>query len=227
MSHVHSPPDRSRDPKPAVACIAAALLSVATLAAQQPKIPPVGEWQSMFDGKTLKGWKETDFTRHGKIEIKDGAIILGAGYMTGVTWTEWFPKYNYEVRMEAARLEGNDFFAGITFPVYNSFLSWINGGWNGSIVGLSSLDGYDASENETTTTRNFVKGHWYRLRLQVTAEYIQGWTDDEETIGLDLGTRSLGLRPGEIELSKPFGIASFGTVAGVRKIEYKLLAPPE
>src|ERR1039458_6583443 len=28
-----------------------------------------------------------------------------------------------------------------------SFLTWINGGWGGSIVGLSSLDGNDASEN--------------------------------------------------------------------------------
>ena len=199
------------------------LLAGATLGGQEQKMPPVGEWQSMFDGKTLKGWKETPFTKHGKVEVKDGAIILNAGYMTGINWTEWFPKANYEIRMEAARLEGSDFFAGITFPVFNSFCSWINGGWNGTIVGLSSLDGYDAAENETTTTRNFVKGRWYKLRLQVNAEYIQAWIDDEEALGVELGTRTIGLRYGEIELSKPFGIASYSTTAGIRKIEYKLL----
>jgi 3-keto-disaccharide hydrolase len=186
--------------------------------------PPAGQWQSMFDGKTLKGWKETEFTARGKVTIENGAIILGAGHMTGVTWTGEFPKSNYEVRLEAARLQGNDFFAGITFPVFTSFCSWINGGWNGTIVGLSSLDGYDASENETTTTHAFDKGRWYKLRLEVTAQRIAAWTDDELTLEFGMGSREVGLRPGEIELSKPFGIAAYGTVAGLRKIEYRVLA---
>ena len=198
-----------------IACMAVAL----TAAAQTP----AGQWQSMFDGKTLKGWKETPFTGRGKVTIEDGAILLGAGHLTGITWTGDFPKSNYEVRLEAARLQGFDFFAGITFPVFTSFCSWINGGWNGTIVGLSSLDNYDASENETTTTRNFEKGRWYKLRLQVTAERIAAWIDDEMVLEFEMGSRAVGLRYGEIELSKPFGIASYGTVAGLRKIEYRVL----
>src|SRR5215469_7808550 len=198
-----------------IACMALAL----TAAAQTP----AGQWQSMFDGKTLKGWKETPFTGRGKVTIGDGAILLGAGHLTGITWTGDFPKSNYEVRLEAARLQGFDFFAGITFPVFTSFCSWINGGWNGTIVGLSSLDNYDASENETTTTRNFEKGRWYKLRLQVTAERIAAWIDDEMVLEFEMGSRAVGLRYGEIELSKPFGIASYGTGAGLRKIEYRVL----
>jgi hypothetical protein len=195
------------------------VLVAATAAGQTPP----GQWQSMFDGKTLKGWKETPFANHGKVTVEDGAIILGAGHMTGINWTESFPKSNYEVRLEAARLQGYDFFAGITFPVFSSFCSWINGGWNGTIVGLSSLDGYDASENETTTTHNFEKGRWYKLRLQVTSERIAAWIDDEQILEFEMGSRAVGLRYGEIELSKPFGIASYGTVAGLRKIEYRVL----
>ena len=198
-----------------IACMAVAL----TAAAQTP----AGQWQSMFDGKTLKGWKETPFTGRGKVTIEDGAILLGAGHLTGITWTGDFPKSNYEVRLEATRLQGFDFFAGITFPVFTSFCSWINGGWNGTIVGLSSLDNYDASENETTTTRNFEKGRWYKLRLQVTAERIAAWIDDEMVLEFEMGSRAVGLRYGEIELSKPFGIASYGTVAGLRKMEYRVL----
>ena len=187
--------------------------------------PPSGQWQAMFDGKTLNGWKETPFGGHGTVKIEDGTIILspGAGAMTGITWTGPFPKQHYEVRLEATRLQGNDFFAGITFPVLNNFCSWINGGWNGAVVGLSSLDGYDASENETSTRFKFEKGRWYKLRLRVTDEQIAAWIDDELVVDFGVGTRQIDLRPGEIELSKPFGIAAFRTQAGLRNIQYRVL----
>jgi len=184
-----------------------------------------GQWQPMFDGKTLKGWKETPFSGRGSVKVEDGAIILtpGQGAMTGITWTDPFPKANYELRLEATRLQGSDFFAGITFPVLTTFCSWINGGWNGRVVGLSSLDGYDASENETSTRFDFEKGRWYRLRLRVTDEQIAAWIDDEMVIDFGTGTREISLRFGEIELSKPLGIASYRTQAGLRKIEYRVL----
>ena len=213
-------------------CVIVALFTAAVSAAngqsQQPQAtkPPAGEWQSMFDGKTLRGWKETPFSGRGAVSIKDGTINLGSGVMTGVTWTDGFPKYNYEVRLEATRLGGSDFFAGITFPVFDTFCSWINGGWGGGVVGLSSLDGYDASENETGQFRQFQWSRWYALRLQVTEKYIAAWIDDEQIIYVDIAGREIGLRLGEIGLSKPFGIASYGTTAGLRKIEYRLLAPP-
>ncbi len=184
-----------------------------------------GQWQSMFDGRSLQGWRETPFTRHGEVRVSDGAIALGNGYMTGITWTRPFPRVNYELRLEAARVEGGDFFAGITFPVEDSFCSWINGGWGGRLVGLSSLDGSDASENETGTVRDFENGRWYRLLLRVTADRIQGWIDDDPVVDVYTGNHEIGLRPGEIELSKPLGIAAYSTVAKLRKIEYRVLAP--
>ena len=61
---------------------------------------------------------------------------LGKGRMTGITWTGDFPTSGYEIRFEAARLEGKDFFAAIIFPVKDSHCSWINGGWDGTVVGL-------------------------------------------------------------------------------------------
>ncbi len=205
-------------------CLAGPLASGQTQQSSTVK-PPVGEWQSMFDGKTLKGWKETPFSGRGKVTVEDGTIRLGRGVMTGVNWTGWFPKYNYEVRMEAARLQGGDFFAGITFPVFDTFCSWINGGWNGGVVGLSSLDSYDASENETSQYMQFETGRWYALRFEVTDRHIAAWIDGEQIIYVELAGRTIELRPGEIELSKPFGIASYSTTAGLRKIEYRLLAP--
>jgi len=191
--------------------------------AQGQKTPPVGEWQSIFDGKSLAGWKETPFTAHGQVTIENGAIILGNGYLTGINWAGSFPQSNYEIRLEASRMKGSDFFAGITFPVRDSFCTWINGGWGGEIVGLSSLEDNDASENETTSYKKFENGKWYALRLQVTDKFIAAWIDQEQVIYLETANRTIGLRFGEIDLSKPFGIASYSTVAGLRKIEYRML----
>jgi Domain of Unknown Function (DUF1080) len=181
------------------------------------------EWKSLFNGSSLTGWRETSFSGRGKVTVDDGAIVLGKGVLTGITRTESFPKFNYELRMEAMRVDGHDFFAGITFPVHESFCTWINGGWGGTVVGLSSLDDMDASENDTSIRRNFESGRWYALRLRVTEDRIQAWIDDEPVIDVYIGTRMVGLRPGEIELSKPLGIASYSTVARLRKLEYRLL----
>src|SRR5437868_15529600 len=94
------------------------LLAAGAEGAQQKTV----EWQSLFDGKSLQGWQETRFTGHGPVRVEKGTIVLGAGNpMTGVTWTGSFPKSDYEVRFEAARLEGSDFFASLTFPVGDSF----------------------------------------------------------------------------------------------------------
>ena len=76
------------------------------------------------------------------------------------------------------------------------------------MVGLSSLDGYDASENETSQRVEFLKGRWYKLRLQVTTQRIAAWIDDVLMFEFEVGSREVGLRYGDIELSKPFGIAS-------------------
>jgi hypothetical protein len=181
-------------------------------------------WKSMFDGSTLKNWAETPFAGKGKVSIADGAIVLGEGYMTGINWTgPALPKTNYEVRLEAMRVSGHDFFAGITFPVADSFCSWIVGGWGGVVIGLSSLDDMDASENDSSTSRSFETGRWYALRLRVEPGRIQAWIDEELVIDSDISNRTVSLRPGEIELSKPFGIASYSTAAKLRKIEYRTL----
>lgn len=200
----------------------ARIILLAGLASAQEK-PADSAWQSMFDGASLKGWKETPFSGRGKIGIADGAILLGNGALTGVTWTGAFPKANYEVRLEAMRVDGYDFFAGITFPVRDSYCSWINGGWGGGVVGLSSLDDMDASENDTSITRTFESGRWYALRLRVTDDRIQAWIDDQPVIDKYFANNVISLRPGEIEYSKPFGIASYSTTAKLRKIEYRRL----
>lgn len=181
------------------------------------------EWTPLFDGKTLSGWKETPYYGHGKVEVKDGTLIFGKGRTTGINWAGAFPRAGYEIRFEAARLEGNDFFAGITFPVNDTFCTWINGGWDGTVVGLSNLDGNDASENDTTLNRDFEKGRWYAFRLRVTETRIQGWIDGEQVIDVDITKRKVDLRFDDTDLAKPLGFAAYATVGGLRKVEFRRL----
>ena len=56
-----------------------------------------------------------------------------------------------------------------------SHASFILGGWGGGIVGISSIDGRDASENETTDFRNFDNERWYKVRVRVDSYQIQCW----------------------------------------------------
>lgn len=179
----------------------------------------------LFDGKSLVGWKVTPFGGTGEVTVKNGAIDLEMGYMTGVTWTNAFPTQSYEVTLEAQRTNGSDFFCGLTFPVKLSHVTLIVGGWGGALVGISSINGQDASENETTKFQRFDKNRWYKIRVRVALPKIEAWIDQENFVDLDTSGKTLALRPGDTELCKPFGIATWSTGAAIRNIELKLLEP--
>jgi hypothetical protein len=186
----------------------------------------------LFDGKSLKGWKildKIDFDKHGEVKVKDGVLILEEGqFMTGIKWTGEFPKLNYEVNLEAQRIKGSDFFCGMTFPVGKSHASLILGGWGGTLTGISCIDGFDASENETTGTMDFANKRWYKVRLRVTTEKLEVWVDNgeedgnEKIVDLEHAGREMSLR-WEMDSMPPFGFATYLTTAGLRNITLKRL----
>ncbi len=194
-----------------------------SLPIEPPATAPIGKWMSMFDGKTLKGWKITDFGGQGDVYVKDECIYLEMGAdLTGITWTGSIPRVDYEVELEAKRVDGNDFFCGLTFPVRDSCCSLILGGWGGTIVGISSLDGMDASENETTTFMEFEQNRWYKVRVRVTRSKIEAWIDDQKVVDTSIVGRQIDVRI-EVELSKPFGIATWQTTGAIRNIRIRRL----
>jgi hypothetical protein len=182
----------------------------------------------LFDGQSLDGWKKTDFYKAGEVKVEDGAIVLrDGGSMTGITSTRTdLPTTNYELRYEAMRLSGNDFFAAATFPVGKSHATLVNGGWGGTVTGLSSLDGADASENETGHFRKFQDQRWYKFRIRVTDKVIRCWIDDEEAVTVDHSDRQVGTRI-EVNRNKPLGFATWHTSGAVRGIEIRRLSPAE
>ena len=175
----------------------------------------------LYDGETLLGWEITKFGTEGRVKVSNGNIILEMGDgCTGINWIGDFPKTDYEVSLEAKRVSGNDFFCGITFPVDNSFCSLIVGGWGGSVVGLSNIDGKDASENETGILQKFEQDIWYQIRLKVSEEKIEAWINDEPVVDFSYKERELSIRA-EVSLSRPFGICSWNSAAALRKIKLK------
>lgn len=192
-------------------------------AAARPSAPFEGNgWQSLFDGHALDGWKETAFAGRGEVECRSGLLVLNMGDpLTGVNLTNEFPTMNYEVALDAMRVTGSDFFCGLTTPIGDSFCSLIVGGWGGALVGVSSLDGMDASENETTKYVRFESGHWYRIRMRVTSGRIEAWLDDKKIVDVNTTGKKVSLRPGDIELSKPFGLACYQTTAAMRNIKVR------
>ena len=182
------------------------------------------EWKLLFDGKSLDGWHEAAYKGHAGVRVEEGAMVLEAGSpMTGATFGGTFPHSDYELRFEGERLKGNDFFASVTFPVGDSFCTWVTGGWGGDIIGLSSIDGWDAADNETRNYFTFETGHWYQFRLQVTPARIRAWIDDKPVIDVSIEGRRIGLRFADMKLSAPLGFASYLTKGAVRKVEYRAL----
>jgi hypothetical protein len=184
-------------------------------------------WKILFDGKTLEGWKVTKFDNEGVVKIEDGAILMEQGDpMTGITWTGELPRENYELELDGMRVRENDFFCTTTFPVGEAPCSLVVGGWGGSVVGLSSVDGYDASENPTTKILNFTEKQWYHMRIRVTEKTVQAWIDDREVVHQGRDGHHFSIRF-EVNLSKPLGIAAWNTVGAVRNIRLRQLTPEE
>jgi hypothetical protein len=188
---------------------------------------PASRGDSLFDGKTLAGWKKTEFGGEGDVEVADGRIVMRAGNpMTGITWTGEYPRMDYELSLEAMRVDGSDFFCGLTFPVGDSPCTFIVGGWGGGVIGLSSINGMDASENETTRYQEFENGKWHKIRVRVTKDKIESWLDDKQMADVETKDRKISIRP-EVELSRPLGVACFATTAALRDIRVRKLDPKE
>ncbi|MEA1951333.1 MAG: DUF1080 domain-containing protein [Planctomycetota bacterium] len=195
------------------------------------KIPPRKKdpyaWKSLFDGKTLKGWKPGKFGGEGEVRVKKGSIFLDCGEsLTGIVFTGKPPRMNYEISLEGRRLDGSDFFATTTFPIGKSYCSLVVGGWGGTVVGLSNVDFYDAGDNITTRFVDLKTKQWYRVRIRVSKARIEAWIDDEQVVDLPTEGHKFGVRF-EVDLCKPLGIASWCSSAELRKIRIRNLKPKE
>ena len=195
------------------------LLCVAALA--QPK---TGEWQSLFDGKTLQGWRETAFTGHGKARVENGTIVLAPGApMTGVTWSGAFPRRIMKcaskphastatISLPASRFRWATRFAPGS-PAGGAATSWASPAWMAGTPATTRRGPTSISKRAAGTPS----------ACKSLPGASSGWIDDKQIVNVEIAGRTVGLRYGEIQLSAPFGFASYGTTGALRKIDYRLM----
>lgn len=194
-------------------------------------------------------WKACEFGGDGDVTFKDGVIKMDYGDpITGVRWEGPFdsdkknsdekqgdkktaatkksnrslPRDNYEIRWQCRRDRGFDFLCAFTFPVADKYASLVMGGWGGGITGISSIDGQDASDNDTTMFLAFDNDQWYSARVRVDQAMITVWVDgtklfDHPRKGYEFDIRF------EMDPCTPLGIANFESDSQIRNIQIRRL----
>lgn len=196
------------------------LLAAATATAAE------SDWQPLFDGRGLGEWAATPFGGGAPPTVVEGAIRIEPGAdLNGVTWQGEFPRVGYELALEARRVDGSDFFCGLTFPVGERCCTLVLGGWGGAVTGLSCIDGRDAGDNETTDAMTFERGRWYDIRVRVTSNRIECFVDRVAIVDQDIENRRIDVRA-EVIPSQPLGIATYATTGEARRIRWRPIVSP-
>jgi len=178
---------------------------------------------SMFDGERLGYWKKSGMWGEGDVYIQDGCLIIDKGvFMTGVTWTGPIIKMNYIISLEAMRVDGNDFFCGLTFPFGEDSCSLILGGWGGQVCGLAGIDNKNADLNEATFVMQFENNRWYRIDLQITPDGIMALIDNELVVNVFTEGKVIDIRADFI-FSLPLGLSTWKTTGAFRNIHCYML----
>ena len=189
-------------------------------------------WISLFDGTSLGCWEDGGEAGSVEPKIQDECLVMGMGSMSsGIKFNpdkaeEPFPNMNYEIEYIAKRQLGCDFFAAMTFPYGESCCTLVNGGWGGTLFGLSCIDKMDASENNYSSYYAFKNKTWYVFRIRVTEKSIAVWLDDEKKIDVPTEGHKISIR---LEMSRyaPFGIASWVSEGWIKSIRYRRLSEDE
>ncbi len=92
----------------------------------------------------------------------------------------------------------------------------------GGLVGISSIDGYDASENETSKYEEFKNGQWYKFRVKVDDKTLQVWINDKEMVSVPRENNRFSTRI-EVRASIPLGYCVFQCNTLVRNWKYRSL----
>lgn len=205
-----------------LSCLAALIVAFPLARAEESastNVEATARTQALFDGESLKNWEIVDYAGHGEVHVLDESLVIEMGStLSGVVWTgDELPTSNYEIRLEAKRVQGNDFFCGLTFPYRDKHASLIIGGWGGGLMGISSIDGMDASENETADYMRFEEDRWYKIRLRALPNQLEAWVDDRQIVDLSTKDRDVDLRIDIAEFT-PLGLSTFQTVAALRNI---------
>jgi hypothetical protein len=173
-----------------------------------------------------------DIPNTGELEAKSDMIRLHSGKpITAARYSRWqeqaMPVVDYEIRYEAMRESGTDFFNAVTFPVrkLSDCCTFVLGAWGGGLAGISNIDNQDANENTTRSEHRFEQGKWYAVRIEVRADYLRVWLNEARIVNAYIEGHKISQRPGELEACAPFGLGTYWTTGCIRGLVVRELAP--
>lgn len=189
-----------------------------------PAKPEAAKEIMLFNGKSLDDWESVDVGGSGEVELEGGLMIINQGEnVSGAIYkkADTLPTTNYEITLEAKRMQGVDFFVGLTFPVgdLKHCATLICGGWGGSVTGISCIDSMDASDNNTSTYQRYKDDEWYSIKLRVTPKNISVWLGDKQIVDEDIEGKKISVRSGPIESYLPLSLTTFNTMAAIRNVK--------
>lgn len=178
----------------------------------------------LFNGKSLDDWESVDVGGSGQVELEGGLMIINQGEnVSGAIYKKaaTLPTTNYEITLEAKRIQGVDFFVGLTFPVgdLKHCATLVCGGWGGSVTGISCIDSMDASDNNTSSYQRYKDDEWYAIKLRVTPKNLSVWLGDKQIIDEDIEGKKISVRPGPVESYLPLSLTTFNTMAAIRNVK--------
>jgi hypothetical protein len=160
------------------ACLLALATGTSAHAAEQAR----DDWQSLFDGKTLTGWRASETP--GSFSVRDGAIVVRGPrshlfYAGPVAWHDF---RNFELQLDVMTKPGAN--SGVYFHT-----AWQDEGWpaKGYEVQVNNTQNdpkrtaglYAVEDNFKAPAKDNV---WFTLRIRVEGQRVRTFVDDKSII---------------------------------------------
>ncbi len=222
-----------KNPLPAVACLTC--LSLGGCMSFWPffteKLEARSQYVSLMPVAGDARWEPLDFGFNGQPTIAPDLLsIPSSERLSGVAFKGDLdallgPAHeNYEITLQAQRIDGHDIFLGLTFPVGpKESASLVLGGWGGSVCGISLVDGLSANENAHQTIRHFEDKEWHTVKLRVDAKEIRAWIDGDTLFTVVRKPETHFSVRAEVEPTAPLGLFTFATTAQIRCLAVRKL----
>jgi len=191
------------------------------------QMPPAGarEW-ALFDGTKLDGWRVLDprppsRLRGPSVRLGGGRLVLDGGKRAaGIAWTGPLLRENYELAVEAMRIERDGAFLAIVFPVGDASCALVVGGPPGT--GLDTIDGQPLPRNPTRRDTWFDSGRLYKISIRVTRTRVAVRVDQNTLLEMPRAGHDF-TTPEWCSDFKPLGLLNWRTAAAVRSVRMRRL----
>jgi len=158
-----------------------------------------GEWKSLFDGKTLKGWTQKNGTA--KYEVVQGTIhgttnegspnsFLCTNKEYGDFELEFEVKVHnklnsgVQIRSQTKKPKNGEKFGRVNGPQCEIEASLANGAESGYIYGEATGRGWLTPKDKLIPHKYFKDGQWNKYRIVAKGNHIQSWINGHQIADL-------------------------------------------